>query len=93
MGADRRRIAMNDSNEEVPWHDGAAFIDNRNRIPAEEQLRHAGRRVAYSLDGTRIVASGRDDEELAAALRVAGIDPSRVVWSYIPGDNEDPLIS
>ncbi len=84
---------MNEKNSDAPWVDGALFNDNANKIPAEEQLRYAGKRVAYSLDGSRIVASGNDYEELAAALKSAGIDPSRVVWGYIPGEDEDSLIS
>jgi hypothetical protein len=81
------------NNSDAPWVDGALFNENANKIPAEEQLRYAGRRVAFSLDGTKIVASGKDYEELSAALKTAGIDPSRVVWGYIPAEDEDPLIS
>jgi hypothetical protein len=81
------------NNSDAPWVDGALFNENANKIPAEEQLRYAGRRVAFSLDGTKIVASGKDYEELSTALKTAGIDPSRVVWGYIPAEDEDPLIS
>jgi hypothetical protein len=39
--------------------------------------------VAFSPDGTRIVASADTWEELDAALDAAGIPPSQVVHSYV----------
>jgi ABC-type nitrate/sulfonate/bicarbonate transport system substrate-binding protein len=83
---------MSEITTDVAQFDGDLFNANANRIPAEEVLRFEGRRIAYSRDGTCIVASGRDDEELEAALTAAGIDLSEVVLSYVPGDDEDPIL-
>ncbi len=69
---------MNDS-PNVPVFDGGVFNDNVNNFPVHELAKYAGLRVAWSLDGKRILASGKDDEEVDENLRRAGIDPSQVV--------------
>lgn len=73
-------------------YDGDLFNQNANRIPAAEQLQFAGMRVAWSRDGKQILASGHDYEELEKALNGKGIDLSKVVLGYIPGDDEDPIL-
>ncbi len=62
------------------------YYENRRNFPREEILRYAGKHIAFSLDGKRILASGKTDEEMERALVEAGIDPSQVVGSYV-----DPL--
>ncbi len=64
-------------------------MENRRLIPVEDFRIYAGQHVAYSADGTRIIAVGIDYESLASSLRDMGIDGGDVVWSYIPGLNED----
>jgi hypothetical protein len=59
------------------------YIANRQRFPQEELDKYAGKQVAFSLDGKCILASGEDMEEVAEALIAAGIDLSRVVFSYV----------
>lgn len=66
--------------------DGWLFSVNRNKIPRDQIEKHAGKQVAYSLDGTRILASGTDEDEVDRQLTAAGIDPGKVVYGYI-----DPL--
>ena len=65
------------------------FRENRNRISAEEQAKYAGCHVAFSWDGTHVVASGADFEELDRNVTAAGLDPSRIVWGYM----DDPNVS
>ena len=83
---------MGDTIQDPPWVDGAAFIENVNRIPPELQLQYAGMHVAYSLDGTQILAKGKDYAELDRNLIAAGIDPQRVVHAYIPAPDEHTLV-
>jgi hypothetical protein len=45
--------------------------------------------VAFSWDGTQVVASGDTWEALFKAIKEAGIDPSRVILDYVP----DPDVS
>ncbi len=62
------------------------FIRNRQNFPLEELMKYAGMHIAYSLDGKRIVASGKTEEELEEQMRVAGLKHGWVVESYV-----DPL--
>jgi hypothetical protein len=71
---------------------GALFIENTSRFPTEELAKYAGRYVAWNLEGTQILASGIDYPELYANLALAGIKPSRVVQSYVPGPGEDTFL-
>jgi hypothetical protein len=62
------------------------FLDNRREFPAEELEQYAGQWIAWSPDGTRIVASSAESEEaLLAALERAGEDPLAFVFDYVPG--------
>jgi glucose/arabinose dehydrogenase len=72
--------------------DLSQYEENRSRFPLDELAKHAGKHVAFSPDGTRIVASGATEEELEAALQAAGIHFSHVVWSYIDGPDVDGRI-
>jgi hypothetical protein len=71
-----------------PWL-GREYFENQRTFPAEELLKYAGKHIAFSLDGKRIVASGDTEEEMERNVVAAGIDPSRVVASYVePPDVE-----
>jgi hypothetical protein len=65
------------------------FIRNRQQFPADELQKYAGRYVAWSPDGTRIVASDEDDPiRLDAAVRAAGYDPAEVLITFVPPPDE-----
>jgi hypothetical protein len=59
------------------------FAENVRNIPPEELDRLAGQYVAYSWDGSRIVAAAPTREGLRQRLHDAGIDPQQVVFGYI----------
>ncbi len=61
---------------------------NRNRIPEEELAQYYGKQVAWSLDGTRIIAGGNDPRKVCAAVRDAGLRSDDVVLAYIPFPEE-----
>ena len=68
------------------------FIKNRQAFPPEELAKYAGQWVAWSRDGTRIVAgSSESDAALIAALERAGEDPLEFVFGYIPSGDETHL--
>ncbi|MBY0522519.1 MAG: hypothetical protein K2R98_03940 [Gemmataceae bacterium] len=75
---------MNDRALDIPWVDSNLFWENFGKLPEEEYWKFAEQFVGVSLDGTRILASGVDEQEMEARLREMGIDPSRVVGMYIP---------
>ena len=59
------------------------YHKNRCRFPQEELAKYVGKFVAFSPDGTRILASGDTEEEMEAQLVARGIPPNQVVGSYI----------
>jgi hypothetical protein len=59
------------------------FDENRSRFPAAQLLAYAGKHVAWSPDGTRILASGATREEVDDNLEAVGVHFSLVVHDYI----------
>ena len=68
---------------DIPWPD-PNFDENRRKFPLDELAKYDGLHIAWSWDGSRIVASGADMEEVERKVIASGIDPSRVVYSYVP---------
>jgi len=58
--------------------DMQAYLKNRLRFPLDQLAAHAGTWLAWSPDGTRIVASSSDPEALDNLVRAAGEDPEEV---------------
>ena len=83
---------MNANSEQLEPPDLSHYAENRSKFPLEELAKYAGKHIAFSPDGTRIVASGATEEELEAALQAAGIHFSQVVWSYVDGPDVDGRI-
>ena len=59
------------------------FIKNRQEFPLDELSKFAGKSIAFSPDGTAIVASADEIDELIERVRAAGYDPSHCVISYV----------
>jgi hypothetical protein len=75
---------MNVANRHLESSDFSRFDENRWRFPPEELLPYAGQYVAWSLDGTHILASAATEEDLEQKLVAAGVDPSQVVGECFP---------
>jgi hypothetical protein len=60
------------------------YLRNRLAFPLEELARHRGEWVAWSPDGTRLVASSRDPEALDVLIRAAGENPEECPLEGIP---------
>jgi hypothetical protein len=71
-----------------PWLD-PTFVENQRRFPAEQLLRYAGQHIAWSWNGSQILASDQDRRTLEEKLRAAGIDPLQVIHDFV----EDPNLS
>jgi hypothetical protein len=80
---------MTEKNGRTPIDIGT-YIENRAKFPVEELARYMGEHVAFSADGTRIVAHGPDMRAVLAQLQQLGLDASEVGWSIIP--NEDSVL-
>jgi hypothetical protein len=76
---------------EIPWLDVPTFNENRRKFPQEELLKYVGQYVAWSWDGSRILAGDADREKLDEKLRAAGYDLGRVVHGYVDDPNESWL--
>jgi hypothetical protein len=80
---------MSDKKADIPWLDYQTFDENHRRFPHEELMKYVNQVIAWSWDGTRILASGKDPLEVNEKLVAMGIDPSRVVFDWVP----DPDVS
>ncbi len=63
--------------------DVGCFDENRSKFPAEQLLAYAGQHVAWTPDGTCILAFGATREEVDNKLESIGIHFSQVVHDYI----------
>jgi hypothetical protein len=60
------------------------FLENRAKFPLDELAPYVGRWVAWKPDGTRIVASATNPEDLEDLVRAAGEDPTQCILEEIP---------
>ena len=60
------------------------YLKNRIAFPLDELAKHRGDWVAWSPDGSRIVASSRDPDALDDLVRAAGEDPEQCPVEGIP---------
>jgi hypothetical protein len=74
---------MSENNKRLDPPDLGAYSENRSKFPLDELAKYAGKHVAFSPDGKRIVASGDTEEEMEENVIAAGIHPSQVVGAYI----------
>lgn len=83
---------MNTNHNPTVRPDTGSYSENRRKFPPEELAKYAGQWVAWSLDGTRILGHGEDQDAVEAQLQAAGINYSDVVWSSVPPLDEDTLL-
>jgi hypothetical protein len=82
--------AMNEQKPLPPgWVNSNEFNQNSTKFPLEELRKYFGKEVAWSRDGTRIVASADELGELFRELDRLGIPSADVVVSYVPKEDED----
>jgi hypothetical protein len=69
------------------WEDRGKYLENRVQFPLDELARYAGRWIAWSPDGARIVAHASDPEALDELVRTAGENPERCIVEGIPEED------
>jgi hypothetical protein len=72
--------------ERSPIVDMQNLLHNRQQFPPEELARYLGQHVAWSPDGTRIIASDADLLELDAKIATAGYNPAEILVSAVPAE-------
>jgi hypothetical protein len=63
------------------------LLRNRQQFPPEEPARYLGQHVAFSPDGTRIVASDKDLAQLDTKIKAADYDPAETLVSAVPAED------
>ena len=63
-------------------------VKNRNAVPIEELLPYENQHVAWSLDGTHILAGDTDPLRLVARLTDAGHPSDGYVLSFVSFDTD-----
>ncbi len=64
------------------------FVKNRGQVSPAQLEKYAGKYVAWSPDGKRIIAADDDPMKVVAALKSAGYDPAECVLSSVPEAEE-----
>ena len=64
------------------------FLKNRSQFAAADLGKYAGLYIAWSPDGTKIIASNGDAMKLVAAVKSAGFNPQECVISSVPEGEE-----
>ena len=64
------------------------YLKNRQQFPVEELEKYAGKYVAWSPEGDRIIASDGDPLSLEKSLRELGFDPAEINVSSVPYPDE-----
>ena len=59
------------------------FRRNQSRFPRAELEKYDGQYVAWSLDGTSVVAADFDPMRVDAMVRAAGFDPAEILVSRV----------
>jgi hypothetical protein len=80
------RMPMNTDIRPAPWID-ARFLENQREFPSEKLLDYQGQHIAWSWDGSEIVAADADRRALDEKLRAVGIDPLQVIHDYVENPN------
>jgi hypothetical protein len=66
------------------------FVKNRNAFSPEDLESYSGQHVAWSPDGTRILASDPDPLKVLAAVKALGYDPAETPIEDIPSEDLFP---
>lgn len=59
------------------------FRENQSKVPLEELMKHNGKYVAWSDDGTHILASDEDSSRLYDWLGESGYDAGEILIAYV----------
>jgi hypothetical protein len=64
------------------------FQTNRARFPDEELQKYAGKYVAWNPQGTEIILSADDAQQVGEALKSSSFEPEECLITYVPHPDE-----
>jgi Family of unknown function (DUF5678) len=74
------------------FFDWECYVKNRSKWTFEELLAYEDQWVAWSRDGTRVVAHHQDLMEVGEQLKAQGIDSEQVLLEHIPEGGEFSIL-
>ena len=74
------------------WIDSNLFNSNTNKFTYEQLAPYAGQHIAWSTDGTSIIAHHTDPMALLRVLQERGLSGEEYVLDYLLGPNESDTI-
>jgi hypothetical protein len=75
-------------NGKPPWR---VYVSNRSLAAQEEARKYPDQWIAWSADGTRIVAHHADPLEAIKLVKAAGLDTEDVVMAFEPPAGEEDV--
>jgi hypothetical protein len=72
-----------------PWR---TYVTNRSQAAQEEATQYPNQWIAWSADGTRIVAHHPDPLEVAQMVLAAGLNSEDVILAYELPEGEDTAL-
>jgi hypothetical protein len=72
--------------------DRGVYVENRSKFPLQELAKYGDQWVAWSLDGTTIVAHHEDLLEVGRILDKAGVNHQDVSFEWIPPGGEVDIL-
>src|SRR5581483_324400 len=85
--------SMNNDFPKIVRPDTSHYTENRKKFTYEDLLPYADQWVAWSPDGTRVLASGKDLFATIEQMKATGLNPHEAVWeSFPPLGAEDTLL-
>ena len=64
------------------------FQQNGQKFPPKELARFAGKYLAWSPDGSKILASHEDELQLARVIQTAGLNTAEILIAFVPAEDE-----
>lgn len=68
--------------------DRKVYVENRAKFLPEDLLPYANQWVAWSMDGSRIVAHHSDLAEVARQIEAQGLEREDVIFDHLPPEGE-----
>ncbi len=83
---------MNQNTTSHTRPDRQVYVDNRGKFPLEELRKYGSQWVAWSADGSAILAHDRDLLVVARQIKRAGLASAAVVLERIPAGGEVTIL-